>query len=162
MSCIQRFTKPSQKMKTMNKILALFMLITQQAHAQDAAIGDSIAFGVGQALHVPTQAWVGASSCYVLHHVTHEFYRYVVVSAGINDPPGPCVRELLRSIVAQRIVVILPAPINSARANVARQAIARGADTIAYDCRGGCNAHNFHPGSYAVLAQRVREIWSTP
>lgn len=130
------------------------------AKAQDIAIGDSIALGTGHALGVPTNARARASSCWVLHHVTNNSYRYVVVSAGINDAPGPCVRTLFARIKATRVVVILPAAINSARANVAHAAQDYGYLTISYACRGGCSKRNFHPGSYAVLAGGVRKLWT--
>lgn len=146
-------------------LAALIMLALgwglSHAKAQDAAFGDSIALGTGHALGVETHAQVGAGSCWVLHHVTHKSYRYVVVSAGINDPPGACVRALLGSIVATRVVVILPAPINSAQATVSREAAAHGYPTISYACPGGCSSRSFHPVSYNALARGVRQLWLT-
>lgn len=140
-------------------VTTMYSIIVGRAHAQDAAIGDSIALGTGRALGVPTYAEVGASSCWVLRHAPRRAYRHIVVSAGINDAPGSCVRALFASIVAARVVVILPAPINSARANVARWAASHGYATISYVCRGGCSKSNFHPASYAVVAAGVRRLW---
>ena len=147
-------------------IMGLFWLFASWDKAQaytleDHVFGDSIACGTGAALRVPTTCRVGQSSCWVLHHVTNKPYRYVAVSAGINDAPGPCVRAILRRIVAQRIVVILPAPINSARANVEVAAVQYGAYPISYACKGGCSKRNFHPDSYSALARGVRGLWLT-
>lgn len=147
----------------MTTVLVVFLgLSIQHAHAQDGSIGDSIAAGTGRALGVKTQARVGASSCWLLHHVTEWSFRYVVVSAGINDAPGPCVSAIFQRIVAKRVVVILPAPINTAYANVSRLALSHGFATIRYRCAGGCSKSNFHPASYTVLAAGVRHLWSTP
>lgn len=148
--------------------LAIFWLVlaigialyVRPAHAQDVAIGDSIAQGTGYALHVPTYARVGASSCYIMKHLPHASFRYVVVSAGINDAPGPCVARVFASIVARRVVVILPAPINSARANVMALALARGYPVVSYACPHGCSRRSFHPVSYSLLAAQVRAYWN--
>lgn len=125
----------------------------------DAAIGDSIAAGTGSALGVSTYAKVGSSSCYISAHLPQGEFDHVVISAGINDAPGPCVDRILSTVRARTIVVILPAPINSARRHVASVAAQHGAFTVSYVCRGGCSRSNFHPGSYAVVAASVRRLW---
>ncbi len=58
-------------------------------------IGDSIALGTGTALHVETRARVGAPSCEILRKVPGGRYDVVVISAGVNDPPGRCLEAIL-------------------------------------------------------------------
>jgi len=141
-------------------MLGLFLVGKfDKAHAEDAAIGDSIALGTGRALHVHTFARVGASSCWVLAHMPRRQFEHVVISAGINDAPGRCVRLILAQVRTRVIVVILPAPINSARAHVEVAAVQYGAYPISYACKGGCTTTNFHPGSYTQVARDVRNIW---
>lgn len=139
---------------------ALAVLLGLSSPPGDAAIGDSIALGTGSALGVPTYARSSMSSCWVLRHLPNQSFDRVVISAGINDAPGRCVDDILSRVQARHVVVILPAPINSARAHVAAVAAAHGAQTLAYACHGGCTRSNFHPGSYAVVAQDVRRLWN--
>jgi hypothetical protein len=138
----------------------MLSLSLSPAALPDAAIGDSIALGVGSALKVATYAKVGASSCRISASLPHTAFNHVVVSAGINDAPGLCVGDILKRIHARQIVVILPAPINSARANVAAEAAAYGALTVSYECLGGCSKRSFHPASYRALARTVRALWT--
>lgn len=142
-------------------IVALIDLLASRAKAQDVAIGDSIALGVGTALHVPTYAKSGMSSCWVLRHMPNASFKHAVISAGINDAPGSCIDAIFNKIRANQVVVILPAGINSARAHVAQEAQSHGFPTISYTCHGGCNRGNFHPGSYAQVANSVQSIWRT-
>lgn len=120
-------------------------------------LGDSIALGVGHALHAPTIARVGASSCWVLRHVPRRRYDRVVLSAGINDGGG-CVAALRASVDAREVIWVLPAPINAGRAAVER-AMRPGDRAVTYACYGGCTKTNFHPGSYAKVAAAVRRVW---
>jgi hypothetical protein len=136
-----------------------FIMSVLTVRAQDAAVGDSIALGTGRTLGVPTYASVGASSCKAVAYVPKRPVRFMVVSAGINDAPGYCVQTLFAHIIARKVVVILPAAINSARGNVARLAAAHGYATVGYTCAGGCTVRNFHPASYSVLASNVRKLW---
>jgi hypothetical protein len=140
-------------------ILCLIGAWITMAKAQDAALGDSIAEGTGRALGVPTYARVNSSSCWVLRHTPSGPFDHVVISAGINDAPGACVKTLLDRLRARVVVVILPAPINTARANVEREAARHGFATVSYACPGGCSRRSFHPSSYAVVAAAVRSIW---
>ena len=138
----------------------IVLLWPLRSHAQDAAVGDSIALGTGQALGVPTYARSSMSSCWVLRHSPSGPFDRVVFSAGINDAPGPSVKALFDRVRARVVVVILPAGINSARAHVASEAAAHGFRPVSYTCAGGCTKRNFHPASYAVLAAAVRRAWS--
>lgn len=139
--------------------VCLTVWFTPPAKAQDAAIGDSIAVGTGHALRVSTYAKTSMGSCWILAHMPRTQFDRVVISAGINDAPGPCVGKILATVKARIKVVILPAPINSARASVFRLAQQAGAFPISYSCKGGCTKHNFHPGSYGAVATSVRAIW---
>ena len=139
--------------------LTFLLWLTGHAHAQDVSVGDSIALGTGRALGVETHAKQSMGSCWIARQVPHKQYDHAVVSAGINDPPGPCVEAVIKAIMARHVVVILPAPINSARAHVASVAAKYGLTTISYVCAGGCTKRNFHPRSYAEVANNVRAIW---
>lgn len=140
--------------------IALTLTDIKLAHAEDAAIGDSIALGTGRALHVPTYAAVGKGSCDILKFMSRRHFDHVVISAGINDPPGACVTLIRSEVNADRVTWILPAPINSARKHIALVALLHGDQYVTYDCPGGCSRRSFHPSSYAVVARAVRETWS--
>lgn len=115
-------------------------------------IGDSIALGTGTALHVETRARVGAPSCEILRKVPGGRYDVVVISAGVNDPPGRCLEAIRARVHARRIIWILPAPINSARAHIAAVACEHGDRTVSYVP----GRDHLHPRSYVELARRVR------
>lgn len=141
-------------------ILIMVGPATGAARASDVAIGDSIAQGVGQALGIETRARVGAGSCWIKNAFSGGSYANVVISAGINDPPGQCIAALRYSIHAQRVVWVLPAAINSARLHVAAVAASFDDLTVSYACQGGCSKRNFHPASYPALANMVRRAWA--
>ena len=141
------------------KALLLLLSLTGPAMAQDVAIGDSIALGTGRALGVPSYARQNMSSCWILRHMPPGRFEHAVISAGINDAPGPCVGAILGRVRAGQVVVILPAAINSARAHVAASAQAHGFQTVSYACRGGCNRHNFHPASYDAVTRVIEGMW---
>jgi hypothetical protein len=133
-------------------LVFIFLLFAsvQAIHAQTIVVGDSIAFGTGHAMGVRTYARVGAGSCEIAR------YKFpaadtIVVSAGINDAPGQCVRKLYARFGHARVVVILPKGINSARAHVAAVAAAYGYTTISYRTVG----RSFHPRSYPELAAAI-------
>ena len=140
-------------------LLAILTSCTYLAHASDMAVGDSIGIGTGHALGVSTYGRVGAGSCEIVRRVPRATYRFAVISAGINDG-GACVAAVRARVLAQRVVWILPAPINPGRAAVL--AAMRPEDgSVSYDCAGGCTKSNFHPASYAVVAAAVRAAWGT-
>jgi hypothetical protein len=136
-------------------VLAALALLTiaAPASAGDAAIGDSIALGTGRALHIATFARVGASSCAILGFAPRASFERVVISAGVNDPPGRCVAAL-RGAVHARIVVWI-CPVNSARQAVELAASAYGDRVIEYlPGRDG-----IHPAAYSSIAAQVRAAW---
>lgn len=146
----------------MLKAICTFALTMGLASASAApnsiAFGDSIAFGTGHALGLPTVAVVGASSCTILSWVPKRgMYNHVVLSAGINDS-GACVLKIRAAIPAQQVIWILPAPINGAREKV-QAAIRPGDRVVSYECKGGCTKTNFHPRSYPEVAASVRSMW---
>jgi hypothetical protein len=112
-------------------------------------IGDSLAVGFGAAAHIETHARVSASSCAIASFVPSGPADVIVVSAGINDPPGRCLDSLRARLHARRIIWILPAPINSARAHVAAVAAAHGDATCSYVT----GPRSFHPRSYEALVR---------
>jgi hypothetical protein len=143
-----------------NCILALSLALSVgAARAQDLALGDSIGLGTGGALGVHTIARVNMGSCWVRDQTPSSHYDHVVISAGINDPPGGCLNAIRARLSAGQVVWVLPAAINSARASVAAVAARWGDRTVSYACAGGCTKSNFHPGSYARVAQDVRAAW---
>ena len=142
-------------------VFAALLLVSTGASAADLAIGDSIALGTGQALGVRVIAVVGEPSCPNRYRVgirartpSGSFDR-VVVSAGVNDPPGRCIAAIRARLRARRVVWILPAPVNSARRAVAAVAARWGDRTVSYVA----GRDHLHPASYAVLARAVRHAW---
>lgn len=131
---------------------ALFFLwaSVQASHSQTIVVGDSIALGTGRAMHLPTFARVGAGSCEIARYAFPRS-ETVMVSAGINDPPGLCLPQLYARFGRAHVLVILPKGINSAREHVMRLAARRGYDTISYRTEG----LSFHPRSYPELARAV-------
>jgi hypothetical protein len=127
--------------------------------AQDAAIGDSIALGTGNALHVPTYAWIGASSCEILSKMPSGPFGHVVISAGINSPSSPCLAEIIEKVQAKQITMIVPANINLSHQQVIDLANLHRFHMVEYSCKGGCSKSNFHPGSYSVVARDVQTTW---
>jgi hypothetical protein len=79
----------------------------------------------------------------------------VVISAGVNDPPGHCLEAILAKIDAGEIVLILPPAVNSARAHIASVAAAHGAKTVSYVP----GRDHLHPRSYAAVAKSVEAAW---
>ncbi len=137
--------------------LVILLALAFAAYANTLVLGDSIALGVGRALHEPTIARSGMSSCWVLRHAPRHFYDRVVLSAGINDGGG-CVAALRARVHAREVIWVLPAPINAGRAAVER-AMRPGDRAVSYACRGGCTKTNFHPASYPALANAIRRVW---
>jgi hypothetical protein len=145
-------------------LLLVLLILTGEikpAKAENAAIGDSIALGTGHALHWSTYARQGMGSCWIYAHMPRRHFDSVVVSAGINDPPGACVAQLFNLLDASRVVVIQPAPINSAAAHVYLLSVSHGFMKVGYACRGPCTKNNFHPASYGAVAASVREALGT-
>lgn len=140
-------------------IMTVFIATMRFAKAQDAAIGDSIALGTGEALGVETYARTGVSSCYILGHMPNRYFDHVVISAGINDPPGACLGAILDRVRAHTVTLIVPAAINSAAQNVFRLAAVHRVELVSYQCWHGCTKWNFHPASYGRLAIDVRKTW---
>lgn len=128
--------------------------------AADMAIGDSIALGTGRALHVPTRARVGASSCAIIAYVPDRAVRHMVISAGINDG-GICDGAVRIRVHARRVTWVLPAPINAGALAAWRVVKLYGDGFVSYACRGPCTRRNFHPASYAAVAKAVRRDWNT-
>jgi len=135
--------------------LALACLAVSAASASDLALGDSIAFGAGHAMHVQTVAKVGASSCAILGFTPRGHFDRVVISAGVNDPPGRCIAKVLASVDAGEVVLILPPGINSARAAIGRLAREHGIKTVSYIP----GPDGIHPRSYPDLAAAVEAAW---
>lgn len=141
-------------------IIGAAAFLVKEANAEDLAIGDSIAVGTGQALHVRTAARENMSSCWILaHEAVSGDFEHVVISAGINDAPGSCIESIRAKYTNAKVVWILPAPINSARAHVAAVAAAHGDKMVSYRCAGACSKANFHPKSYPSVAAAVRSAW---
>jgi hypothetical protein len=107
-------------------LLACLFVSHDVAYAESKlALGDSLALGFGEASHVKTIAKVGASSCAIASMVPHQHFDVVLISAGTNDPPGPCVHlvrmEVARFIHLREVIWLLP--INNACARVSSEAV---------------------------------------
>jgi hypothetical protein len=76
------------------------------------AVGDSIAVGVGHAMHCTINAKVGASSSYIANHTIASSKDVAVISAGSNDPDNPKLSNNLKTIRSKlktgRVIWILP------------------------------------------------------
>lgn len=143
--------------------IALGLIIgTTCAYASDLAVGDSIALGAGQALHVKTAAVQNDGSCAIVGFAPGGSFDHVVISAGINDAPGSCDEAIRKKYIGAKVVWILPAAINSSRAHVVALAKQYGDKTVSYRCAGGCSTSNFHPASYFAVAAAVRSAWGQP
>jgi hypothetical protein len=100
------------------------------------AIGDSLALGFGQASGFETHAKVGEPSCPtkswrgVLNMVPSKHYRFALLSAGTNDPPGPCIEAIRIKVQADQVIWVIP--INGARQHVLSVAQAHHDDTLSY------------------------------
>jgi hypothetical protein len=115
-------------------------------------VGDSIAVGVGQAMDVPTFARVGATSCEIYQQLpNHIDNKTVILSAGSNDPPGPCLVPL-RQAITGNVIWILPID-EKTRNHVLTIAKERGDGFIDFLPA----ADNVHPKSYVHLAERLKE-----
>lgn len=145
-------------------IVLLFALLcllawSLPAKAADAAIGDSIALGTGNALHIETYARQNMGSCWIEVQTPLKNFDHVVISAGINDPPGSCLQGIRQKVKAGSVTWIVPAAINPAYKHVLNIASEYGDKVVFYTCLGGCSKINFHPGSYAEVAHNVKRSW---
>lgn len=136
------------------------------AHASDLALGDSIGRGTGDAMRaakvpVTVRAVISGGSCRIAKFAAlRKTWDRVVVSAGINDS-GQCVAAIRAKLKASLVVWILPADINPGRAAVLA-AMQPGDKSVSYACPGsGCSKSNFHPRSYAEVADEVLRLWQT-
>ena len=113
------------------------------------AFGDSLALGFGQASHMRTLAIVGIGSCALLAITPTSHFDFVLLSAGTNDPPGPCIEAIRAKLMADRVEWVVP--VNGARLNVIAVAKSRG-DALLYYAAGP----NWpHPRAYwNVLGKR--------
>lgn len=134
-------------------ILLSTLFFCVPALADTYVVGDSLALGTGQALHAPTSAKVGISSCAIVSRMPKTFHDNLVISAGTNDPPGRCVK-LIRSLAHARVVIWI-LPVNGARGTVANVAARNGDYVVPYKPQ---SRNNVHPASYAPLAREIRSI----
>lgn len=138
-------------------ILGMLLFAIGSCRASELVLGDSIACGVGQALHAPTKCRVGAGSCEIAR------YRYphvdrLIISAGINDA-GLCVSQVRARARANQVLWIVPAPINQAHLIVLGTAQTYRDKIIGYSCRPRCTSRNFHPASYGQLGRDIHNVF---
>jgi hypothetical protein len=134
--------------------LILVMGICSSSYASDLALGDSIAVGVGAALSIETVGKVGASSCAVLGYTPSGHHNRVVISAGVNDPPGRCDLAIRQKLRGSKVIWILPAT-TSARKNIENISRVFGDVTVSYIV----GRDGIHPRSYQELAARILAAW---
>jgi hypothetical protein len=133
--------------------LIVLALSCASASASNLAIGDSLAVGAGAALGVPTIAGVSWSSCFIARVTPRARYDHVVISAGVNDPPGRCIAAIRARISAGSVVWLRP--VNGAGPTVDRVAAAHGDTVLTY----ATGRDHVHPGSYGAVAAAVRRAW---
>ena len=105
------------------------MALAGPSQASSLALGDSLAVGFGRASHMHTSAKVSASSCAIVGMVPRAYYDFVLISAGTNDVPGPCIEKIRARVNAGRVEWVVP--VNGARKHVVRVALAHG-DSLLY------------------------------
>lgn len=123
----------------------------------DVAIGDSIAVGVGQAMHIETRARVGASSCWIYKHLPKGDYDTAIISVGVNDGDSKhCIEEVRNNVHARRVIWILPA----AYATDEVKAVAeKWGDTVVTYTTGTGKTWPHPPRyDYAPLARTIRKL----
>ena len=136
-------------------VTATFMLVAGAACAETLALGDSIALGTGQAIHAETVAVKGMGSCAIERMMPAKHFDRAVISAGVNDAPGLCVDAILARVDADKVIVILPPGINSARKHIEAAAAAHHFKTISFIPGND----GLHPRSYAEVAAKVNASW---
>lgn len=116
------------------------------------AIGDSIAVGVGQAMHCTVRAHVGWSSSKIINLTNGVKSELCVISAGSNDPNNPKLLLNLKTIRGKIdcVKVIWIQPINKKAASAVRNA-KRGGDSVV---TFSPSKDNVHPKSYSALAKK--------
>jgi hypothetical protein len=131
-------TLTTQKFLIVFAVMAalLWALFGPPAHAEDAAIGDSLAQGFGWASHMQVIARVGEPSCPnkrrigILNMVPARHFDFVLLSAGTNDVPGRCVAAIRAKLNAAHVMFVVPA--NGARQTVLEVARAYGDQLLFY------------------------------
>ncbi len=112
----------------------LALLWAGVVHANGLAIGDSLAVGFGPASGMHTIAKVGIGSCRIAGMVPAQHYDFVLISAGTNHAPGPCVEEVRQRVaeLVQPTRVMWVLPVNGARGHVAEVAARYGDAVFSY------------------------------
>ena len=129
----------------MIKTLALagfLMALAGHSLASSLALGDSLALGFGRASHMHTSARVGKSSCWIAKRVPRKHYDFILISAGTNDEPGPCIERVRSEVNATTVEWVLP--VNGARSHVLQVAIAH------------------HDKLLVYTASRSKRVWPHP
>ena len=117
----------------------------------DLALGDSIALGTGQVMHIETVAKIGASSCWISKHIPKGEYSTVIISAGVNDGNGPhCIREIRSQVKADRVIWIRPIKYTSELVN---QIAKEFGDTVVTYSVG---SDGLHPNDYSQIAHKIK------
>ena len=99
--------------QAINCVFLVLSLCRPAPAADGAAIGDSLAIGFGEASHLEIHAVIGISSCRAVSLAPATHYRFVLLSAGTNDPPGRCLEALREKVDADRVEWVVP--VNRAR-----------------------------------------------
>lgn len=133
--------------------VSVLLLGLATAYGKELALGDSLALGFGQASRMPTRAIVGISSCRILGMTPREHFDFVLLSAGTNDPPGPCIERIRSRLNVTRLMWVVP--VNGARSQVLEVAGAHRDATLFYT--PGARAWP-HPAFYFDVKGRHKAI----
>ena len=119
------------------------------------AIGDSIAVGVGQAMHCTVRAHVGWPSSKIVTLSNGVRAELCIISAGSNDPKIPKLivnlKKIRNNLNCNRVVWIKPV---NRTASAAVSAAMRGTDSSVSFVPG---KDNVHPKSYNSLAKSIKK-----
>ena len=141
-------------MSLSTKVLAVASMLLAAPAFADVGVGDSIAVGTSRALHIPVYGKERKSSCWILQHMPLQLAsEHVVISAGVNDAPGPCVGRIRARVSSSHVCWIRP--INGAGHTVDLIAAAYGDRVLLYKI----GADHLHPASYAAVASDVHACW---
>lgn len=125
------------------------------------SIGDSIAVGVGQAMHCQIKAHVGWPSSKIIYLADGSSHQICILSAGSNDPYNPNLSNNLKTIrnkVHCRYVVWM-LPVNkTARAVVDRAALVNHDYRLTFKP----GRDNIHPQNYNVIGKQIEIIFNNP
>ncbi len=122
------------------------------------AIGDSIAVGVGEALHCQIRAKVGLPSSKIIRLADGSYHEVCIISAGSNDPYNPNLSKNLKTIRnkthCKYVVWMLPVN-NHARAVVDRTGLVHNDKRLTFQS----GSDKIHPRNYNEIGKEIGKLY---